>query len=249
MQIVHLASALRDQTAALAAALVGIDPNAPVPTCPQWRVRHLVGHADQALRWSADIARTGQVTQIPNPMESDPGDPATWVETMRADAEGLIDAVGAGSALVWTFFGTLPSVFWLRRMVADMTIHRADAAIAAGKEYAVDAALAEEVITEGLELLTSPEAAAVKPSLLELHGNGETVLLFATSGHGWLITRKPDGLAFEHTTTQVEATVTASGRVEDLLWLFARRLTADDRGITVTGDRAQLDHWLAHTAF
>ncbi|GLW94945.1 maleylpyruvate isomerase family mycothiol-dependent enzyme [Actinokineospora globicatena] len=249
MDITQLAVALRDQTAALATALTGTDPDAPVPTCPQWRVRHLIGHADQALRWSADIARTGQPTAVPDPLLSDPGDPATWLESMRADADGLITAVGEGTTPVWTFFGTLPSRFWLRRMVTDMTIHRADAAIAAGQSYEVDAALAEEVITEGLELLTSPATLALRPTLVELRGTGETILLRADSGRGWLITRKPDGPTFEDTTGDVDATVAVSGTVQDLLWLFSQRLTPDDQRVTVTGDRSQLDHWLAHTEF
>ncbi|MBM7775015.1 uncharacterized protein (TIGR03083 family) [Actinokineospora baliensis] len=245
LHIDELAAALREQTAAFAAA-AGADPETPVPTCPQWVLRTLVGHIGQAHRWSAAIARSGQPSPVPDPLTADPGSPDAWPGWLREGAEDLIDAVGDGTRPVWTFFGESPARFWLRRMLADTTIHRADAAITTGRPHDIPADLAAEIITEGLELLTSPAAPQVRESLAALRGTGETILLRATDGPSWLITRAPTGPTF--TSEDTTATVTATATTQDLLWLFTRRLDLSDPRITTTGDVTPLDDWLARTA-
>jgi predicted lipid carrier protein YhbT len=47
----------------------------------------------------------------------------------------------------------------------------------------------------------------------------------------------------------VDADVVVTAPVGDLLLVFSRRTTPDDSRLTITGDRALLDHWWAHTAF
>ncbi|PPK71288.1 maleylpyruvate isomerase family mycothiol-dependent enzyme [Actinokineospora auranticolor] len=235
-----LATALRDQTAALAAAAV--DPDAPVPTCPEWRVRDLVAHVGQAHRRAAGIVRTGQFTQEP---PAEPGPPAEWARWLADGAEDLIAAENPRD--VWTFFGPRPAAFWLRRMVADTTVHHADAVLAAGGVPEVAADLAAEAIAECLDLLSDPAVTTVRPNLAELRGTGQTLHLKPTTTTGWLITRTPDGVTFDR--ADGEADVTATAPTADLLWLLYRRLPVDDPRVTVTGDRALLDHWLALTVF
>ncbi|GAA3010057.1 maleylpyruvate isomerase family mycothiol-dependent enzyme [Actinokineospora diospyrosa] len=247
MHIDQLADALREQTAAFADA-ADAEAGTPVPSCPGWVLRNLVGHIGQAHRWSAGIAGTGQPSPLPDPLTADPGERDAWAGWLREGAEELIAAVGDGTRVVWTFFGERPSRFWLRRMLADTTIHRADAAIATGRAHGVPATLATEVITEGLELLTSPAAPQVRAALAGLRGTGETILLRSTDGPGWLITRAPTGPTFT-TTDGTAADVTATASAQDLLWLFSRRVPPTDPRITVTGDAAGLDDWLALTVF
>ncbi|WP_371516091.1 hypothetical protein [Kitasatospora sp. NBC_01300] len=62
-----------------------------------------------------------------------------------------------------------------------------------------------------------------------------------------MVTRAPEALRWER--GPVEADVVVSGAVADLMLVVSRRVPPQDDRVTVTGDRALLDHWLAHTAF
>jgi predicted lipid carrier protein YhbT len=149
---------------------------------------------------------------------------------------------------VWTFIGDRPARFWLRRMLADTAVHVADAAITAGRPFTIAPDLAAETISEGLWLISAAGAADLKPELGELRGDGQTLQLRpADIEPGWLITRAPGGVTWERRTADADVVVAAP--VRDLLLVFARRITPDDTRLAITGDRALLDHWWAHTAF
>jgi uncharacterized protein (TIGR03083 family) len=247
---IRLVDGLSEVTDAFAVAVAGADPQAPVPTCPDWRVRDLVGHIGQAYRWSAELVRSRAAAPPPDPRDEDPGDPHGWAEWLVASAADLIGAVTdtGPETVVWTFLGERPAWFWLRRMVADTAVHVADAAFAAGRPFTIAPDLATGAISEGLELISAAEAAALKPDLRELRGDGQTLLLRPTdAGSGWLITRTPHGVTWECGTDDADVVVTAP--VGDLLLAFSRRMTPDDPRLTITGDAALLHHWWTHTAF
>ncbi|GAA3870182.1 maleylpyruvate isomerase family mycothiol-dependent enzyme [Saccharothrix violaceirubra] len=247
MDTARLATTLRTQTTRFAAAVTAADPTLVVPTCPDWRVRDLAAHVGQADRWAAGIVRTGVPAPIPDPADADPGDQAAWAKWLAEGAEELIDAVrttGPDTA-VWTLFGSLPAVFWLRRMVSDTTVHRIDASLAAGIVASIDDDLARDVVDEGLELLTAPTAADLLPALANLRGDGQTLAFVSPTAHPWHLTRTPDGVTRAHDRTDADVVVTASTPL--LLSVITRR-TPPTRA-TVTGDAALLDHWLAHTSF
>ncbi|HVX44091.1 MAG TPA: maleylpyruvate isomerase family mycothiol-dependent enzyme [Mycobacteriales bacterium] len=244
MDDIRLVEGLREHTRGFAAAVAGADPESPVPTCPEWPLRVLVGHIGQAHRWSAGIVRSGP-TPVPDPFDADPGGPEEWTGWLQAGAEDLIDAVrGSGGSPVWTFFGSLPARFWLRRMLSDLTVHYADAAMATGSEFALAPDLATDAIEEWLELVAHPVTPSIKPSVAELRGTGQTLQLRAGEGIGWLITRIAGGVQWTRATA--DADVTLTGPVADLLLALTRRLPLDQ--ISVAGDRDLIEHWLAHTA-
>jgi uncharacterized protein (TIGR03083 family) len=242
---------LRDATAAFAAAVMGLDAQEQVVTCPEWRVRDLVGHIGQAHRWAAELVRTRAAAPVPDPRDAEPGDPHDWPTWLAAGADELVGAVAATDAgtPVWTFLGERPAAFWLRRMLADTTVHHADAALTAGRPFAIPPDLAADVVSEGLELISAAGAAMLKPELAGLRGDGETIGLRPAEPDlaGWTIIRTPAGVAWDHRTT--EADVVLVGPLRDLLLVFARRLAPAEANVTVTGDARLLEHWLAHTAF
>ncbi|MFI0352534.1 maleylpyruvate isomerase family mycothiol-dependent enzyme [Actinomadura sp. 9N407] len=244
----RLAAGLREETGAFAAIVAGGDPEGRVPTCPEWTLKDLVEHIGQAFRWTADLVESHASTPeslLPPAEEVAPGDWAAW---LKEGAERLADAgVRNASVEVWTFLGPRPAVFWPRRILHDLVIHHADAALALGKPYVVAPDLAADTISEGLELLAGPGAAARKPELAELRGTGERLRLQPPEGDGWLITRTPEGVAW--TRGNGDADVVLEGPLNDLVLVFSRRLPADGSRVTVTGERALLDHWLARTAF
>ena len=247
----RLATGLRDETAAFAAAVGGLDAQRQVLTCPEWRVRDLVGHIGQGHRWAAELVRTRAAAPVPDPRDAEPGDPQEWTTWLAAGADELVEAVAATGAAtpVWTFVGERPAAFWLRRMRADTTVHHADAALTAGRPFTTPPDLAADVVSEGLELISAAGAAMVKPQLAGLRGDGETIGLRPAEPDvaGWTITRTPAGVTWERRTT--EADVVLAGPVRDLLLVFARRLAPADASVSVTGDARLLEHWLAHTAF
>jgi uncharacterized protein (TIGR03083 family) len=244
MDTTSLAEALHARTAAFAETVTGADPEARVPTCPDWPLRVLVGHIGQAHRWAADIVRSGP-SPVPDPLDADPGTPETWADWLRQGADDLAKTVlDAGETPVWTFFGEQPARFWLRRMLHDTTIHHADAALTTGTTVEVAPDLAADAISEWLEVLSDPITASLRPGFAELCGTGQTLQLRPEQGRGWLITREPGGVRWTRETSPADVTLT--GPVQDLLLVLTRRRPAGD--VTITGDRALADHWLAHTA-
>jgi uncharacterized protein (TIGR03083 family) len=244
MDVARLVEGLHTVTADLAKAVAGADPEAKVPTCPEWPLRVLVGHVGQAHRWAAETAR-GEQSPRPDPFEADPG--TDWSAWLRDGAAELTDAVlAAGDRPVWTFFGPGPATFWLRRMLHDTIVHHADAALATGAAFEVAPDLATEAIAEWLDVLTNPLTPTIRPEYAELNGTGQTIAIRPGDGPAWLLTRTPDGPRIALTDTLSGQDVTLSGPVADLLLVLTRRLSADH--VTVTGDRALIDHWLAHTA-
>lgn len=232
-------AALLHHTAALAKAATAGDPDAHVPTCPDWPLRVLVGHVGQAHRWAAATVR-GNESPVPDPFAADPGSPADWPAWLHAGAADLITAVSTCDSAVWTFFGDGPATFWLRRMLNDTILHHADAA---GPAFDVAPALAEDAISEWLDLLAHPVTATLRPDLRQLRGTGETLLLAPADTTPWHITRTPDGIRW--TRAAAPADVTLGGSIRDVLLALTRRLPTD--AVTITGDRALVDHWLAHT--
>ncbi|GAB2767971.1 maleylpyruvate isomerase family mycothiol-dependent enzyme [Amycolatopsis magusensis] len=244
MDLTWLTNALHTHTAGFAEAAEGGDPATRVPTCPEWRLRDLVGHIGQAHRWAAGMVRTREPAAVPDPLEADP--PADWTRWLTEGATELADAVRTTGAdtTVTTLLGPGPAVFWLRRMLHDTVVHHADATLTTGRttfEIAPD--VATDALDEGLGLMSTPGAEKVKPGLAELAGNGEKLLLRAETT-GWLITRTPSGPTCSRAVGDADVTVEGSER--DLLLVVTRRLSPDQ--LTVTGDRALLDHWLSRTA-
>ncbi|GAA1820514.1 maleylpyruvate isomerase family mycothiol-dependent enzyme [Actinomadura chokoriensis] len=242
---------LREHARGLAGAASGADPATRVPTCPDWTLPDLVGHVGQTHRWAAGLLRTGGTEVLDELPRTPPDSPADWPGWLRDGAEELIAAFDArpDESVEHPFFGAWPTVMCLRRMANETVVHHADAALATGTPFAVAPDLAADVITEFLGLLTSPAAAAQKPELAELRGNGETLCLrpAEASLEGWLITRTPEGPVWEHGA--LDADMIAGGPVRDLLLVFARRLAPSDAAeVKVTGDASLLEHWLARTA-
>ncbi|SDJ81367.1 TIGR03083 family protein [Nonomuraea maritima] len=242
-----MAEDLQEQTAALARAAVAGDPDATVPTCPEWRLRDLVAHIEQALRWAAELVRAAAPLPIPDPRAADPGAIGGWERRLADGAEELIEAVrdAPGDARVWSVLGPVPPAFWLRRMLSDVTVHRYDAAATTGAGFEISPRLAADVIGEGMELLSAPEAEAFKPDLVELRGTGERLAVRPHAMDGWLVTRTPDGIRVAR--GNAGADVTVSGPVTELMLVLTGRVPPAEGG--VAGDRGLLDHWLACTRF
>jgi uncharacterized protein (TIGR03083 family) len=243
-------------TAGLAEIVAEYDQSLPIPTCPEWTLRQLVTHVGRAHRWAAEITRTRSDAFIPFREVPDgklPDDRAEQCAWLRAGAARIIDAAReAGSDLVWSFTGPAPAGFWMRRMAHETLVHRADAELAAGAEPEplIEAEVAADAIDEWLMLLTGGlgnpgERAKALPAHAGLHIHATDDGL---GGRGeWMIRHNAGGLAVEPGHGQGDAALT--GPAASLLLVLMRRRPASDPAVTVYGDSAVVDGWLASTAF
>jgi len=243
-------------TAGLAEILAVYDPSLPIPTCPEWTLRQLVTHVGRAHRWAAEITRTRSDAFIPFREVPDgrlPDDRAERRAWLRAGAALIVDAVReAGSDLVWSFTGPVPAGFWIRRMAHETLVHRADAQLAAGAEPepVIEAEVAADAIDEWLMLLTggilgnAGEWSKALPAGAGLHIHATDDGL---GGGEWMIRHDAGGLTVEPGHGQGDAVLT--GPAASLLLVLMRRRPVSDPAVTIYGDSAVVDGWLASTAF
>ncbi len=135
----------------------GLD--APVPTAPDWDVRHLIAHQGMVHRWATDCVQGKRVdpsTYETEGLESD--DPVLW---LRDGGHRLIAALKDApvdlEAFVFLNDAPAPRLFWARRQCHETTIHSVDALAAKlGRVPTADETwVTQQVALDGIdELLT-----------------------------------------------------------------------------------------------
>jgi uncharacterized protein (TIGR03083 family) len=243
-------------TARLAEIVAEHDQSLPIPTCPEWTLRQLVTHVGRAHRWAAEITRTRSDVFIPFRQVPDgkpPDDRAGQCAWLRAGAEQIVGAVReADGDIVWSFTGPTPAGFWIRRMAHETLVHLADAQLAAGAdpEPVIEAEVAADAIDEWLMLLTNgfgagEDRAKALPAGAGLHIHATDDGL---GGRGeWMIRHDAGGLTVEPGHGKGDAAL--AGPAASLLLVLMRRRPAADPAVTLHGDSAVVDGWLASTAF
>ncbi|QKV75631.1 maleylpyruvate isomerase family mycothiol-dependent enzyme [Amycolatopsis sp. Hca4] len=249
----RLAGALVTEADRFGTAIAGADGETRVPTCPEWTLRDLTCHVGAAYHKSAAIIASRPTGYVPFEAVTIDEPPAFealggW---LHEGAERLVAAVAevGPETPTSTWTPDRRAGFWTRRLTHETVVHRADAAFATGKAYDVDADLAADGISEGLDLVAvfsrRPHPALDRTSL---HGTGETLAFHATEpATGWLVRRTPSGVEVSEETAGADVVV--EGRAADLLLALNGRLPADDPRLAVTGDAALFRHWLANTRF
>jgi uncharacterized protein (TIGR03083 family) len=235
-------------TEQLAALVEGADPGTPVPTTPGWTLVELCGHVGYAFRWMTTIVATratAPVRRRDTKGRRAPDDPAQLPGWLREGAVELVDAVGSvgPSTPVWSWAGgQQPAEWWLQRMLYELVVHVADAALAVGEPATIDASLAAAGIDEWLAIVPF-----VHDDMTEALPAGRSMHLHAANGGEWLLRGTPDGLAWER--GHVKADVAVRGDAGTLYLLLNRRVAADDPAVEIHGDRSTLDTWLERTIF
>lgn len=245
-------AALLDQTHAFGELVRGADPSTPIPTCPDWTLKQLFRHVGRGNRWAAQIIAERRSEPL-DPRDVRDGKPPDdldgAIDWLNGGAQQIIiavDQVGA-DARVWTFLGTRPAGWWVRRRLHEVVVHHADAALALGVDYALPPDLAADAVSEWIELMTV-QAKRQSPPV----DRGRTLHLHATdTGLGptgeWTIVNDDDGVSWSH--DHGKGDVALRGPVNDLLLAIVRRRAPADLDIEVFGDTAVWDNWLERTPF
>ena len=201
----HLA-ALRDAVSAFVryADAAGLD--VPVPTCPDWTVRRLIGHQGMVHRWAAANLR-GRSIEIDATERAGRRAPSP-VDWLRDGAIDLVAAISAAaddvSTVVFLNDAPAPRAFWARRQCHETTIHAVDALAAALGRYprAGDTWIDPAVAVDGIDELLRGFMTRNKSRLRSAEPMAVGVLA-DESPTGWLVE-----------LSELPAVVTAAAREE-----------------------------------
>ncbi|GEC06460.1 hypothetical protein SSP24_41150 [Streptomyces spinoverrucosus] len=238
----------------------GADLSATVPTCPDWSLEQLVRHMGQALMWVELLVRTRSEVEIPEERVPGADGPAVRGDAAALDAwlgEAGERVVGtlreAGPhAKVWGWAGVPDAGFWARRMTHEITVHRADATLAAGLPYEVAPDVAADAIDEWLEIVEFVQRTMPHDAARELRGPGKSIHLHATDtgpelDAEWIVELTEDGVVWRR--GHEKATVALRGPLTSVLLAFYRRLPLDSAEVEVLGERELLEFWLERATF
>ncbi|SHF30532.1 maleylpyruvate isomerase family mycothiol-dependent enzyme [Streptoalloteichus hindustanus] len=249
---------LKGEGARFAETIDGADHGVAVPTCPEWTLAQLAEHVGQAHRWARTIVAT-RATEMPSrdavPDAALPEGPAerdAWLRAGAADLVAVIREAGPDAA-VWNFSDDPRAIFWARRMTHETLVHRADAALALGRPFQVDVAVAADGLDEWFSLVSLPAMLARRPAVRSERPQSLRFEVTDADGDGprrWLLNRGQDGVRMERDgAAEAQADVVVRGPAKELLLVVLRRLPVGAPGVEVTGDGSVLDDWLANSAF
>lgn len=230
----------------------GAGPDTPVPSCRRWTVRDLVVHAGNVHDWASSVLRSG--VEQPQVFDAEPTgigdgfDELLFWYAGRADAllDLLLGDEVPDDAPVWTF-GPQSSAstagFWPRRQAHEVTIHSADAMLAAGRPVldaliGLDPTMSADGVDEVLTVMLPRVAMFVpRPSL-----PGRLALTATDTEGRWVL--ELDG-QIDSAATGSDVAATLVGSANGLFAMLWRRAFLDidgvELGVSVEGDRAVVD--------
>ncbi|MCX5197146.1 maleylpyruvate isomerase family mycothiol-dependent enzyme [Streptomyces sp. NBC_00249] len=156
MKITEYVETLAREGELLAEAAERAGTDAPVPTCPEWRVAGLLRHTGAVHRWAAGYVADARVepVEFPEAPELAGAELLAWFREGHAALVRTLTEAPA-DVVCWTFLPTAPPsplAFWARRQAHETTVHRFDAQAALGIGFG---AVAPEFAEDGIdELLT-----------------------------------------------------------------------------------------------
>jgi uncharacterized protein (TIGR03083 family) len=242
--------------AAVIAAPVAVgDLARPIPTCPDWTLRELAIHVGRVHRWARQITATRSAEFIPFRAVADgkfPDDPAAQADWLTAGARRAVAAIEeAGEDQVWALGELVPASFWSRRLCHETLVHAADAQLATGQRPDIEPRLAADAIDEWLTVMSGPLGGRPDPRAAALP-EGRVLHVHATDGGldgagEWLVSHEPGGVTVR--PGHGKGDVALTGPAAALLLVLLRRQPVAGPAVTVHGDAALLDHWLAELSF
>lgn len=238
---------LRSESARFREVLTDCDPDARVPSCPDWNAADLLWHLAGVQRWWAEVL-TARPEQ---PEEIDPPRPASYAEMLATYDEwsrGLAEALETAdpAEVAWNWSDDHTVGFILRRQAHEALVHRVDAELTAGTTSEVDPVLAADGVHEVLAVMYGgcPPWGSWEPGeglvRVDTTDTGEEfwlrfgVFSGTDPGSGTSYVDEEDFHVVEPPGGDVEPDVVVDGPAAALdLWLWSR---GDDAEISVAGD-------------
>jgi uncharacterized protein (TIGR03083 family) len=180
----------------LRAAIAAADPEAKVPSCPDWTANQLAHHVAQTYLHKVECINRGAF-------------PEDWPPTgLNPDPVGVLDEGFA--ALTAVFDEHLPGDpaatwhrpdqtvgFWIRRMCQETVVHRVDAEQVAGLELApIPARIALDGVDEFLDLFIGYLSEDWPEHFADvLTQPDQRPVLISGGGRSWTVQARPEGVA------------------------------------------------------
>ena len=217
------------------------DPDARVPSCPEWTVGDLARHIATVYLHKVACTRLGRSPEDwPPDLTGTP--PAAALEHAYAELTQMFDMHEPADHSATWYDGDQTVGFWIRRMAQETVIHRRDAELAIGEPTAADADLAIDGIAELLDLFigypTTKWAAECKDVLEP--ADGDTVLVDA-AGTLWLAEISTAGVDVSRPEDVPSTAVTVRGEPSALLFWLWNRWDVSDGAVAVGGDPAAVE--------
>jgi uncharacterized protein (TIGR03083 family) len=239
------ARTIREETDRFADAAEEAGLDASVPSCPAWTVADLAQHIGNVQRtWTQHVAARSTEPPDFSFLGAPAPDGDERFEWVRRGGHALADALAATpeTTPMWVFAGPGTVRFWARRQAHEITVHRCDAELAAGRLGSIDADVAADGVNEYFELLgLMPAAQAAK-------GAGETIHFHCTDREvEWLAVITEDGIVLrpEH----AKGDVALRGPANAVLLGVWNRIEFDNPELEVFGDAQLLERWRRLTSF
>jgi uncharacterized protein (TIGR03083 family) len=218
----------------LRAAVMSLEANTPVPTCPGWTVQRLLQHVGRVFDMVIRVVRAADPQSPPTRVEPPPGDVLALFDNQLATILEVLATTDPATP-VWHFTPTAPktAAFWSRRVAHEVTMHRIDAQAASSTETAVDPDFAadgvDEVLTRLIAAHTDPWAAAARSGTVLYHA--------ADAGRTWTVRL----VAGQLPQTATEAVTEPDASVVGLADALYRAAWGRPSGAVVSGDTTLVD--------
>ena len=211
------------------------DLDAPVPSCPDWKVADLVEHLGGVYSWVQLSVRGGGERPTTN-RDQAPGSRAELVPWFLGQRAGVLDALTAHEpdAPAWNFTGrteTFHVGWWRRRQAMETAIHLFDMEAALGEPKQI----APELASDGVDELVGsflPGSLSRKP----VAGLEGTLHLHCTDVDGeWVLDFREGTVDVRREHAKADAAL--RGPASDLfLWVW-NRVPLDSGSFEVFGRR------------
>jgi uncharacterized protein (TIGR03083 family) len=221
------------ETQTLAAAFRKGEPEARVPSCPDWAVADLAEHVGGFTGFWAHVLCEGTGRPKPPFPELRPGASlGDWYDEVAAHLVAELRATPPDTT-VWTWADDKSARFVGRRCAHELSVHRFDAQLAIDAPQPIDPAVAADGIDEIIYMVDAASDRAGR-------GEGETLHLHGTDRDDeWLFTLDPHGLHAER--RHAKADLALRGAVSDLELMLYQRPTIGD--VERLGDEDVLAVW------